>query len=129
MKKQMAAAVAGGVMLVGLGALPAQAENSRTSYISWWLPGKESKRWYDNSSDTWSTAVVLHNCETGTRFNWVSLSLWRDISAAPDRSYGAKKNYCGRSDWGDVAAGSYYFKVDDFRDGEAFKAEPVYIYW
>ncbi|MFJ2825853.1 hypothetical protein ACIO7M_32795 [Streptomyces toxytricini] len=55
--------------------------------------------------------------------------LWRDINAAPDRSYGEKRNYCGRSEWGVVAAGSRYFKVDDFCDGEAFKAEPVCIYW
>ncbi|MER6316481.1 hypothetical protein ABT237_22305 [Streptomyces sp. NPDC001581] len=129
MKMKIAASIAGGVLLSGMAAPPAQAEGSRTSYISWWIQGHESNRWWDGSSDTWDTAVELSNCETEGHFSWVSLSLWRDISSAPDRSYGGYTNDCGRTAWGDVAAGTYYFKVDSFREGEHFSAKPVNIYW
>jgi hypothetical protein len=129
MKRKIAASIAGGALLVGVGALPAQAENSRTSYIEWWRPGKESSRWWDNSSDYASTTVSFNTCETDAQFRYASLSLWRDISSAPDRNYGGRTNYCGSSAWGDVAAGSYYFKLDSLADGEALKVKTVTIYW
>ncbi|WP_328301527.1 hypothetical protein OG389_29690 [Streptomyces sp. NBC_00435] len=129
MKRKIVASLAGGVLLAGLAALPAQAENSRTSYISWWQPGKESSRWWDNNNDSASTTVALNGCDTTGHFSWASLSLWRDVSLSPDRGYGGRTNYCGASEWGDVTAGSYYFKLDGFADGDAFNASTVNIYW
>ncbi|MFD8978471.1 hypothetical protein [Streptomyces sp. NPDC059564] len=73
--------------------------------------------------------MALNNCETTAHFSWASLSLWRDIDFAPDRGYGGRTNYCGASEWGDVAAGSYYFKLDSFSGGDAFSAGTVNIYW
>ncbi|WP_031069380.1 hypothetical protein [Streptomyces sp. NRRL S-118] len=108
-----------GAAILGLaGAAPAFAEGSRTTYISKWTAGGESSRWTDNNRDSVSTSVGFSGCTTDgwDGFKAAGLILHKDVFG-PDPSKGFKTNYCNRVYWGDVEAGSYYFKLDGFTTG------------
>ncbi|MEU9418374.1 hypothetical protein [Streptomyces sp. NPDC048272] len=119
----------GSATLLTLGAAQAQAEGSRGSYMSSWGRGHESNRWYDNNYDSLVTGVQFSNCVTDSSFNSATIGLYQDISAAPDRGYGNRTNYCNYSSWTRPGKGSFYFKLNDFSGGSVLSVNPVNINW
>ncbi|MCH0539891.1 hypothetical protein I3F58_10020 [Streptomyces sp. MUM 203J] len=104
--------VATSLILFGLAA-PAQAEGSFSSTIKNWLVGSgESRRWTDKNTDATSTSMALSGCSsTPTSFKSADFSVYRDVFG-PDWNQGTKRNYCGTSYWGDLAAGEYYLRLE-----------------
>ncbi|MFB7636323.1 hypothetical protein ACFC0M_36035 [Streptomyces sp. NPDC056149] len=129
----MAAAMA----TVAFGAIPAHAEGSKTSYISYWAAGAESSRWHDGNNDAVSTSVRFNNCKaassTGTRTS-AAVSVWKDVFG-PDENKGSKGDVCSATQyWGRLASGDYYFRLDKI-NGTAgpgtfhIDAKPVTMTW
>jgi hypothetical protein len=119
-----------GAMLLGFaGAVPAQAEGSRTTYFTAWHPGNESSRWKDNNNDSVSTSVTLSGCSTdgGSGFRSADLKLWKVRDLLPDDNKGTRTNSCGKSAWGDQSSGSYYFELFGFSSGNTMSARKVVI--
>ncbi|MER5564445.1 hypothetical protein ABT071_38330 [Streptomyces sp. NPDC002506] len=127
--RQAIAVAAGGAALLSLGIVPAHAENSRTSYIGGWARGNESSRWYDNNNDGVSTSVGFSGCQTDSSFSNASLTLYKDVSLAPDENHGGRTNYCNTSYWGDESEGSYYFTLSGFTGGSRLSVSTVRIAW
>ncbi|MFC4611514.1 hypothetical protein ACFO9E_27540 [Streptomyces maoxianensis] len=128
--RKTAAAIAGAAVLVGLGALPAHAENYRDTSLTGWTPGKESTRWTDNNRDAASTSVRFADCHSdgGDGFKRANLKLWKDVFG-PDENKGTKTNYCNTVGWGDQSAGSYYFELDSFTSGGVLTVKSIRISW
>ncbi|MFD7499823.1 hypothetical protein [Streptomyces sp. NPDC059850] len=115
-------------MVLGFaGAVPAQAEGSRTTFFTAWHAGNESSRWSDN--DSVSTSVTLSGCSTdgGSGFRSATLKLWKNRDLLPDDDKGSKSNSCGKSAWGDQSAGTYYFELFGFTSGGTMSASKVVI--
>ncbi|SFL16290.1 hypothetical protein SAMN05192584_1148 [Streptomyces pini] len=130
-KSKKIASVIAGAMLVGfLGAVPAHAEGSKSTYISNWLPGNESSRWHDYNRDSTSTSVTFSGCSTdgASGFRDATLILWKDV-LGPDNNKGSRTNECNTYAWGDVAAGDYYFELYGFTSGGRLNVKSVTIKW
>ncbi|MFE2723054.1 hypothetical protein [Kitasatospora sp. NPDC059327] len=104
------------------GTVPANAEGSWSSYISYWGYNSESRRWTDNHADGNWTSVSFSGCsDNGSGYfatgNPTTVELDRDISWSPDTSYGGRGNFCNTVDWGErTDKGQYYFiHKSDFR--------------
>ncbi|MFE0778480.1 hypothetical protein [Streptomyces sp. NPDC058861] len=110
--------VAAGVLALVAAAAPAQAEGNFSSYIDDWLAGNnESRRWTDKNTDAVSTSVAFRSCSTYPgSFYSVSPAVYKDVFG-PDEHKGTKTNYCGTSTWGDLASGSYYFRLELINGG------------
>ncbi|MFD5918192.1 hypothetical protein ACFVYP_14800 [Kitasatospora sp. NPDC058201] len=104
------------------GAVPANAEGSWSSSISYWGYNAESRRWTDSHNDGDWTTVSFSGCSDNNS-GWfasgrpTTVELDRDISWSPDTSYGGRGNFCNTVDWGErTTAGQYYFiHKSDFR--------------
>ncbi|WP_405600776.1 hypothetical protein OG741_23040 [Streptomyces sp. NBC_01410] len=128
--RKATAVAAGGVVLLGLGVLPAHAEGHRSTYISVWERGHESNRWYDRNSDSIRTAVSLTTCHTDAIFSSATLKLSKEVDFAPDENRGSRTNYCNAtSNWGDESAGTYYFTLTGFNGGSRLSVNSVGINW
>lgn len=121
-RRKIATVLALAVATAGLSAAPALAEDSWTSTFSGWLPGQDTRRWYDSNSDSTSTQLDIVNC-TQDNYNSFSSLNWemrRDRSFLPDVSYGTKISYCknhGETFWGDVTSGDYFFEYKSANGG------------
>lgn len=97
------AVLSGVLATVTFGAIPAHAEGSKTSYISYWATGAESGRWTDNNNDGASTTVRLSNCTTASSPNTrtsAAVSVWKDVFG-PDTNKGSKSDVCSATkSWG-----------------------------
>ncbi|MFC7310571.1 hypothetical protein ACFQVC_40960 [Streptomyces monticola] len=129
MRKAVAVA-AGTVMVLGLGALPAHAENYHDTYLSNWGPGKESSRWADNNRDSVKTSIRFSSCYTdgASGFNSATLKLSKDVFG-PDDHYGSRTNKCNTSTWGDQSKGDYYFTLTGVNSGGVLTVKSVRITW
>jgi hypothetical protein len=118
--------VTGAVLLGFVGATPAYAEGSWSSFISGWTPGKESRRWTDNNTDSVSTSVSFRGCASdgGTGFRQAGLKLWKDVFG-PDEDQGTKSNTCNTVYWGDKASGTYYFELWSVTSGGQLSVNSV----
>ncbi|QKV95266.1 hypothetical protein HUT19_28965 [Streptomyces sp. NA02950] len=121
--------LAGTLLLGFVGAIPAHAEGSRTTYFTAWRQGHESSRWNDNNRDGVSTSVALSGCSTdgAEGFTKANLKLWKNRDFLPDTDKGTRKNHCGRSAWGDQSSGKYYFELFGFTTGGTMSARKVVI--
>jgi hypothetical protein len=128
--RKAASAAAGAALLLGLGVLPAHAENYRDTSLTGWGPGKESSRWKDNNRDNVSTSVRFADCHTdgGSGFKSASLKLWKDVFG-PDENKGSRTNACNTSAWGDQSAGDYYFELTGFGSGGVLTVKSIRISW
>ncbi|MFJ8011167.1 hypothetical protein [Streptomyces sp. NPDC096339] len=137
LRRKAAGLMAGAVLLGFAGVSPAHAgasaEGQFESSISWWTAPTESRRWRDYN-DTWDyTGIYFEGCRSDDDYwgyDYASLRLWKDISAAPDRSYGTRNNYCGWVDYGDPdSAGNYYFQLSDVGNGDWIDIRYVKVAW
>lgn len=114
-KRGMKALVAVGVAAAAaaLVASPALAEGQWSSSITKAITGFQSRTWQDNNNDNVSTTVTFGTCSTtpGT-FSSTSLEMWGEFGLFPDQNLGTKTNYCGTSNWGDVANNAYHFRIN-----------------
>ncbi|GAA2295188.1 hypothetical protein OHT20_16570 [Streptomyces caniferus] len=131
------AVLSGVLATVTFGAIPAHAEGSKTSYISYWATGAESGRWTDNNNDGASTTVRLSNCTTASSPNTrtsAAVSVWKDVFG-PDTNKGSKSDVCSATkSWGDLASGDYYFSLDKINGTSGpgtfhLYAKPVKMTW
>ncbi|MEU1891832.1 hypothetical protein [Streptomyces pristinaespiralis] len=118
MKRKIATVTVGVVTFAGLGIGPAFAEGGWSSSIGGWLPGKESRHWQDENRDSVATTVRFSGCSardgSGTnRFRYAGLQLKKERSGLPDPVVARDNNYCDTSNFGDRAAGSYYFNYSN----------------
>ncbi|MFD3513629.1 hypothetical protein [Streptomyces sp. NPDC058657] len=132
------AVVAGAIAVSVLGAVPANAEGKRSTYISYWSTGQESSRWQDNNTDASITAVKFSNCTApsspGKRASAL-ISLRKDV-VGPDPHRGQSGDVCtgiGKR-WGDESAGKYYFTLDRINGTQGpgnfhLDANPVEIWY
>ncbi|MFE7094511.1 hypothetical protein [Streptomyces erythrochromogenes] len=126
-----------GVALLTVGSIaPAHAgvtaEGQFESHISWWTAPKESHRWRDNNTTSDYTGIYFSGCRSDDDrgYDYASLTLWKDISSAPDRSKGTRNNHCGWVDYGDPDdAGSYYFALTDIGNGDYINIDYVKVAW
>ncbi|GGU41756.1 hypothetical protein GCM10010211_01020 [Streptomyces albospinus] len=131
------ALVAGALATVAFGTVPAHAEGSKTTYISYWATGAESSRWHDGDNDNTSTTVRFQNCTTasspGTRTS-AAVSVWKDVFG-PDENKGSKGDICSATkSWGVLAEGDYYFSLDEINGTSGpgtfhLDAKPVTMTW
>ncbi|MFB6571870.1 hypothetical protein [Streptomyces noursei] len=131
------AVLAGLLATVTLGGVPAHAEGSKTSYISYWATGGESSRWHDGNNDAVSTSVRFNNCTTasspGTRTS-AAVSVWKDVFG-PDQNKGSQSDVCSATKyWGRLASGDYYFSLDKINGTSGsgtfhLNAKPVTMTW
>ncbi len=117
-------ALAGGLsaLIVLLAGSPVFAEGSWSGKVEGVRQGFESRRWTDRNSDSVKTAVTFKNCswkDPSNRPNsagYTTVELRQVLTALPDRKLGKKDLWCAGAsgdtkDWGDRAAGEYYFSV------------------
>ncbi|MEU6861695.1 hypothetical protein ABZ924_00240 [Streptomyces sp. NPDC046876] len=137
-QRMKAAGLMAGVALLGIGGItPANAgvtaEGQFESRILWWTPPTESRRWTDNNTTGDYTGIYFSGCQSDDDFrgyDYASLTLWKNVSNAPDRSKGTRNNYCGWVDYGDPDdAGSYYFNLSGVGNGDFIKIEHVKVAW
>lgn len=116
--------------MLGLGALPAHAENYRDTSLTGWSAGKESTRWHDNNNDNASTSVRFRDCfsEGSVGFKSAGLKLWKDVFG-PDENKGSRTNRCNTSSWGDQSAGDYYFELIGISSGQVLTVHSIMISW
>lgn len=124
MRTSRIAAVATSAVAIGvLGAAPAFAQGSITTYISNWLPGKESNPWHDGNTDSVSTSVQFSGCSvSGGSFTYAGLQLKKAVTALPDTVVNRDNNYCDTSSFGDKAAGDYYFNYSSLNGQDTVDA-------
>ncbi|MEE1751205.1 hypothetical protein [Streptomyces sp. SP18CS02] len=127
--RRATAIAVGATVLLGLGALPAHAENYRDTNFSGWTRGTESSRWHDNDRDNTTTALTFADCYTDAGFSYATLKVWRDVPLSPDVDRGTRTNYCGTSLWGKEAQGDYYFELDGFLSGSVMTVKSIRIKW
>ncbi|MFI9355969.1 hypothetical protein [Streptomyces lydicus] len=122
---------------VTFGAIPAHAEGSKSSYISYWATDAESSRWHDGNNDSASTTVRFSNCTTASSpstSTTAAVTVWKDVFG-PDTSFGSKSDVChATKSWGDVSSGDYYFSLDKINgtSGQGtfhLNANPVKMTW
>ncbi|MEU7636031.1 MULTISPECIES: hypothetical protein [unclassified Streptomyces] len=120
--------VTASIALGFLGAIPAHAEGSRTTYISGWHINNESSRWTDNDIDGANTSVQFSGCstDTGNGFNDASLTLYKDVFG-PDEDHGTRSNHCNTSTWGSPSSGDYYFTLSSLTYGGTLYVKGVTI--
>ncbi|WP_030811668.1 hypothetical protein [Streptomyces sp. NRRL S-337] len=131
------AALSGVLATVAFGAVPAHAEGSKSTYISYWATSKESGRWHDGNNDGASTTVRFYNCAAasspGTKTS-AAITVWEDVFG-PDTNKGQKSDVCSSTkSWGRLAEGDYYFSLDKINgtSGQGtfhLNAKPVKIAW
>lgn len=125
---RIAGVVAGSILLGFVGALPAHAEGSRSTYISDWHVNNESNRWADGNRDGVSTSVQFSGCSTDTAngFKWAELTLYKDVFG-PDENHGIRSNSCNTTSWGDKSSGDYYFTLSSMLHGATLHVKKVVI--
>ncbi|MBW1597804.1 hypothetical protein [Streptomyces sp. JJ38] len=116
--KHRANAIAAGVLIsLTAGAGVAHAEGFKDTWISGWLPGKESSHWKDRNLDGTSTSIKFAKC-SGTSdtnpFRYAGLQLKKERSWSPDPVVARDNNYCDTSYFGDRSAGGYYFNYTTY---------------
>ncbi|MFF4097496.1 hypothetical protein ACFYYY_27665 [Streptomyces sp. NPDC001834] len=110
-------------MIGVLGIAPAFAEGGYTSSISGWLPGKDSRQWTDNNSDSVSTTVKFSGCSVDNgRFTYAGLQLKKARAGLPDPVVNRDDNHCDTSSFGDKAAGTYYFHYANLNGQDSVSA-------
>ncbi len=124
MRVSRMAAVATGAVAIGvLGIAPAFAEGGFGSSISGWLPGKDSRSWKDNNSDSVSTSVKFAGCSVDNgRFTYAGLQLKKARPGLPDTVVNRDDNHCDTSSFGDKAGGTYYFHYSNLNGQDSVSA-------
>lgn len=98
-----------------LGASPALAEGSWSSYLSKVGVGFSSRTWTDNALDQVATTVKLSGCSmnSGGTFSSARINLYREYGFLPDQSVGIITNTCNTSNFGQgLSADMYHFTID-----------------
>lgn len=110
------------------GAIPAHAEGSRTTKITAWRYGAESRTWGDGNLDGAATRVVFAmNCESDKAGGFSApIVLYRVRGGLPDVNKGTRINTCNASSWGDVESGTYYFA---YEGPYVISVRNIGIYW
>jgi|GEM_PF-1049241 len=116
--RKATAALTASVLLWGLAAVPAMAEDAWVSSLTNAGKGFSSRWWTDTRSDTSSTRVRFSSCEGGSNSNYlvkkVRLTLWRDNGIFPDFNHGDVTSLCDNelASWGRMEyKGSYQWTV------------------
>ncbi len=109
--------IIGSTVIAGmlLGASPALAEGSWSSYLSNVGVGFSSRTWTDYALDQVATTVKLSGCSmnSGGTFSSTRINLYREYGVLPDQSVGAITNTCNTSNFGQgLAADMYHFTID-----------------
>jgi hypothetical protein len=93
--------------------------------------GFESRRWHDNNRDSVSTGIHFANCTSNPE-----VTLYEDRNLLPDRKVGDSQiAWCLNTNgqwlqWGDLAAGNYYFEISDTRSTNGYlSVEYVHVAW
>ncbi|MYT32668.1 MULTISPECIES: hypothetical protein [unclassified Streptomyces] len=120
--------VTASIALGFIGAIPAHAEGSRTTYISGWHINNESSRWTDNDIDGANTSVQFSGCSTDSDngFNDAGITLYKDVFG-PDEDHGTRSNRCNTSTWGSQSSGDYYFTLSSLTYGGTLYVKKVVI--
>ncbi|MFJ9619066.1 hypothetical protein [Streptomyces noursei] len=120
--------VTASIALGFIGAIPAHAEGSRTTYISGWHINNESSRWTDNNIDGANTSVQFSGCSTDSDngFNDAGITLYKDVFG-PDEDHGTRSNRCNTSSWSSQSSGDYYFTLSSLTYGGTLYVKKVVI--
>jgi hypothetical protein len=123
LKSKASVIATGAVAAIALGAGVAHAEGSWTSSISAWLPGKESRHWQDNNSDSVATTISFSGCSVSNgSFSYAGLQLKKERDALPDPVVARDENHCNTSNFGDRSAGGYYFNYSNLNGSDQPRA-------